>query len=1042
MTHPQKCGSGKLCIFLITLLCSYTSVLGQTYQQQRQEFLDSLDLTGLGSRLFLNAAITSKNEVDYLKNISNGAISASEQVSAEEFQNLYERLIDADLRIDSSKIPPFEKLTETDPRKITRNNDVSIAILNLSSIYFTGSEIENNKTAKRQSRQFDFEQTDKFDIVYASILQEDVYQSDVSFRLNKHLYISNYKHLPENIALDFGDGKGYQTVTFSEKPIAHRFQTTGMHKLLIRFSVGKKTFVFETRINVRQLERQEPFKEFEINVARITSDTTSDRSARTALVGGNIRIILGCDQLFNKPIIIAEGFDMGNDVTLDIIESRYRTQLNQYLREGYDLVLLDYADGRAAIQDNAQVLKALVKQVNQMKSGNAQLIVIGESMGGLVARWALRELENEGVAHQIKLMVCYDTPHQGANVPVGLTQLAWEATPTMLSEFILKFFTKGWRNYYNALATPAAQQLLLHWGGALSGGVGSKSPLFDAFRVQLNALGNGGYPATCRNIAVIHGSLNAGDRRLFDDYNYGSRILLSWMPFGPQNANIDVHTNDLDQNKNVFRFASWGLFSKVLGVSRKYSSAFNDDFLPGGRTTFLLRNKLFKVFSDKSFDFCFVPTFSSVDYQGPRNTQAEREFLNVGLISNQQTPFAATYGGVVPNLNSDHVAPASINWQTIGFAENLLTGTNACPNLPVPPQPVISTGNICHAFSEKRSTEDNTPNITVTLATPSNGQYIHNWTVLPSNQYFTTTGDQITFQAERADHYEVTCVRSYPNRRDISSTFTKTIWVFDCNDQSVDPGDETELTATDADIDITDIWEGDFLVTTATDNLEVFAHYEPISKILYASLADDTFVAPATLVQAGMFPEFAELFAATDPREALPVTLVSFHAEKEGASVRLNWVTNAEIQCDHFEIERSTNGKKWDWIGNANAQAIEGKGAEYFFTDTRAESGKIYYRLKMIDADQSFAYSRIVTVYNGSADDTGVFPNPLVNGDEMRFLNQEKVGGYAIYQLNGTEVLRSDTNEINAGNNLPAGKYILKMKLKDGKEVSRIITKR
>jgi hypothetical protein len=42
------------------------------------------------------------------------------------------------------------------------------------------------------------------------------------------------------------------------------------------------------------------------------------------LVGGNIRIILGCDQILNKPIIIAEGFDMGQNVTLDRIETNYR----------------------------------------------------------------------------------------------------------------------------------------------------------------------------------------------------------------------------------------------------------------------------------------------------------------------------------------------------------------------------------------------------------------------------------------------------------------------------------------------------------------------------------------------------------------------------------------------------------------------------------------------------------------------------------------------------------------------------------------------
>jgi hypothetical protein len=61
----------------------------------------------------------------------------------------------------------------------------------------------------------------------------------------------------------------------------------------------------------------------------------------------------------------------------------------------------------------------------------------------------------------------------------------------------------------------------MHWGGTLTGGIGSKAPAFDVFRTQLLALGNGGYPQNCRNIAIIHGSMNAGDRTIFDRYNYG-----------------------------------------------------------------------------------------------------------------------------------------------------------------------------------------------------------------------------------------------------------------------------------------------------------------------------------------------------------------------------------------------------------------------------------------------------------------------------------------------------------------------------------------
>jgi hypothetical protein len=41
---------------------------------------------------------------------------------------------------------------------------------------------------------------------------------------------------------------------------------------------------------------------------------------------------------------------------------------------------------------------------------------MGESMGGILGRIALKQLENEGFDHQIGLYVSYDAPHKGAYV--------------------------------------------------------------------------------------------------------------------------------------------------------------------------------------------------------------------------------------------------------------------------------------------------------------------------------------------------------------------------------------------------------------------------------------------------------------------------------------------------------------------------------------------------------------------------------------------------------------------------------------------------
>jgi hypothetical protein len=1044
MKHHSKCERGRLCGFLLALVCAFSFSYAQDFQQVRQAQISKLDLSGVKNTLFLNAGLTTQHEVNYLKELSKRNSLSPEKVSSEEWQNLYERLNGADFRKQEFTIPEFTTLAETNPDRLTKSNVVPIGIMNLESIYMSVNEIAANEEKKKRGHKVDFSTYEKFDIVYASVLQQDVYQANVEFRFTSDFFISNHSEALNQIDVDFCDGGGYKRLSISDKTISYHFRSTGEHPILLRFQANGKKWLFETKVNVRQLERIKPHKEFQLSAQRISMDTAdSDKSARTMLIGGNVRIILGCDQVLNKPIIIAEGFDIGQDVTLDRIETNYRTPLAQYLREGYDLVLLDYTDGRAAIEDNAQVLKALIQQVNQMKTGNGQSVVIGESMSGLVARWALRQMENEGISHQVKLMICYDTPHQGANVPVGLTQLLWEAKPSLFTQVILKFFAKGWRNYYQALGTPAGTQQLMHWGGKLTGGIGSKAPAFDVFRSQLLAQGNGGYPQNCRNIAIIHGSMNAGDRTIFNNYNYGSRILRSWAPFGLQNLNIDVHTNPLNQDANIFRFATWGVFSKAIGVNRTYNSALNDDFLPGGRSVFPVPNKLF--FKTSSFKFCFVPTFSSIDYQGPRTTQIDRELLNVSAIDMSQTPFAAIYGN---NNNTAHVDTEIPNWEVIGFQENLLTFIPACPSLPIPPTPTISTFNTCYPFSEKRTTEDNTANITVSLSVPSNGLYIHNWTVLPSQQAFTTTGDQIVFQAEHAGPYQVTCVRTYPNRRDVESTFTTTIIVDDCSDVTVG-SDPNPYLVVDADIDITDIWEGDFLLTTPKpDSLAVFAHYTPDPEILYATLEDGTFVPNTTLQTSGMFPEFAALFAETDPLVPLPVHLIAFNVTAEGKAAAagaalLTWRTASEINSDHFEIEKSNTGKDWQKIGSVPARNPGAETTDYSYVDPNTGSKVMYYRLKMVDNDGTFAYSHIQST-NFEDSDIAVFPNPVETDTQLQLLlGDKKVSQISIYNLAGKQVFQSDKPISHVDmHGLPTGKYIARIRLLDGSERTHAFVKR
>jgi len=109
----------------------------------------------------------------------------------------------------------------------------------------------------------------------------------------------------------------------------------------------------------------------------------------------------------------------------------------------------------------------------------------------------------------------------------------------------------------------------------------------------------------------------------------------------------------------------------------------------------------------------------------------------------------------------------------------------------------------------------------------------------------------------------------------------------------------------------------------------------------------------------------------------LPVTLITFDAQKQELTSVLTWSTSLEINSDRFEIERSQDAKNWDMLGMVKAATISREKSSYHFVDDSPESGQNYYRLKMIDLDGSFAYSAIKSVHFPEFAWAKLFPNPV-----------------------------------------------------------------
>jgi alpha-mannosidase len=111
---------------------------------------------------------------------------------------------------------------------------------------------------------------------------------------------------------------------------------------------------------------------------------------------------------------------------------------------------------------------------------------------------------------------------------------------------------------------------------------------------------------------------------------------------------------------------------------------------------------------------------------------------------------------------------------------------------------------------------------------------------------------------------------------------------------------------------------------------------------------------------------------------ALPVKLISFSGNKVQEANVLKWTTADESSFKSYELQRSTDGQQFAAI--AMVQAKLGAVNDYSFTDNNINAASnYYYRLKMINSDNSFSYSGTILIKAGKdAYNIVLYPNPVI----------------------------------------------------------------
>ncbi len=109
----------------------------------------------------------------------------------------------------------------------------------------------------------------------------------------------------------------------------------------------------------------------------------------------------------------------------------------------------------------------------------------------------------------------------------------------------------------------------------------------------------------------------------------------------------------------------------------------------------------------------------------------------------------------------------------------------------------------------------------------------------------------------------------------------------------------------------------------------------------------------------------------------LPVELTKFTATRQDNAAFLLWQTATELNASYYEIERSNDSRIFKTIGQIKAHGTTSEPKQYQFTDAKPGNDIQYYRLKIVDNDNTYGYSPIRSVLFDKTVKIWVYPNPF-----------------------------------------------------------------
>jgi hypothetical protein len=332
----------------------------------------------------------------------------------------------------------------------------------------------------------------------------------LTFAIQDYLLQSN-QSIPGKIYLDLDDGQGFRDVSLNEK-ITTTYSTSSQTREMVfkelRIRINTSNGPLQTRFKFPIIFNAETPDEVLFTREMHSPPCYQTYSPRHE---GKVSIRYADKGMgLQKPLVLVEGFESakrkyGNityeGVASGVILNDNNERVHHGMEKlawfydslhlsGYDIIHVDFEESKQCIEDNMQSLIRVLHWINMQKA-REPTIIVGASMGGLIARAALLELERNDCCLNISGYGTFDSPHDGAFIPLGIQMGA-----KRLQELTTIFGFSLISSWKTAINSPAAREILID----------HLDPTAIHERNQLIQLFAGEQPETIRRFAISNGS--------------------------------------------------------------------------------------------------------------------------------------------------------------------------------------------------------------------------------------------------------------------------------------------------------------------------------------------------------------------------------------------------------------------------------------------------------------------------------------------------------------------------------------------------------